>query len=175
MNMYSNYNMFISLQFPLILLFFTSVVIAQLPTAELPTAYEVLQEYGFPVGLLPASVTSYTLNRETGQFLVTLGNKCGFSFDGYDVRFKSTISGVIKKDSLTNLKGVSAKVMWMWTDVLWARRHGDEVDFSVGMFSAGFDVQDFEESPQCGCGFDCEDDLEAKDDKLLDLSMLQTT
>ncbi|KAL1225159.1 hypothetical protein V5N11_033570 [Cardamine amara subsp. amara] len=32
---------------------------------------------------------------------------------------------------------------------------GADLDFSVGVASANFPAADFEESPQCGCGFDC--------------------
>ncbi|XP_071687114.1 uncharacterized protein [Rutidosis leptorrhynchoides] len=157
--------MYISLQLPFIILLFTSVVLARRPTA-----YEVIQDYGFPVGLLPSSVKSYDLNRETGEFMVTLRDKCSFPFDGYDVKFKEVFSGVIKIDKLTKLKGISAGKFWVSMDIVEATRLGDEVDFSAGVFSLGFDVEDFEKSPQCGCGFDC-DDLKVKDDKLLDLSM----
>ncbi|GJS65821.1 hypothetical protein Tco_0133381 [Tanacetum coccineum] len=137
---------------PFIIILFTSAV------AQIPTAYEALQEYDFPVGLLPTSVTSYILNRATGEFLVTLSDKCSFSTDGYDLQFKPTISGVISLDKVTNLKGVSVKLLFFWMDIVEATRDEDEMDFSVGMFSAGFDVEAFEQSPQCGCGFNCDDD-----------------
>lgn len=32
---------------------------------------------------------------------------------------------------------------------------GDDLELSVGISSAGFPANDFEESPQCGCGFKC--------------------
>lgn len=150
---------------PFFLLFFTYTAIAQIPKTQ--TAYEVLQEYDFPVGVLPASVTSYTLNKETGEFMVNLGTKCSYKADGYHVMFKPTISGVISKDKVTKLKGVGVKIMFAWVEIKEAIRHGNEVDFSIGMFSAGFDVDDLEESPQCGCGFDC-NDLEMKGEKKME-------
>ncbi|KAJ4727704.1 DUF538 family protein [Melia azedarach] len=67
------------------------------------TAYEVLQEYDFPVGLLPKGVTGYELDISTVK--------------------------VIRDD--------------------------DELEFSVGIASADFAVSNFDESPTCGCGFDC--------------------
>ncbi|KAD3068678.1 hypothetical protein R6Q59_017298 [Mikania micrantha] len=135
---------------PFILLLFTCAAVAQTPTA-----YEILQEYDFPVGLLPTNVTSYTLNKETGEFLVNLGSKCTFSNDGYEVRYEPTITGVIRKDKVTKLKGVGVKLVFFWADIVKATRDEGEVDFSVGMMSLGFDVDSFEESPQCGCGFRC--------------------
>ncbi|PWA89597.1 hypothetical protein CTI12_AA111000 [Artemisia annua] len=130
---------------PFIIILFTSAV------AQIPTAYEVLQKYDFLVGLLPKSVTSYILNNATGEFLVTLSDKCSFSTDGYDLQFKPTISGVISLDKVNNIKGVSVKLLFFWMDIVAGTRDEDELD-SVGMFSAGFDVEAFEQSPQCGCG-----------------------
>ncbi|KDO87179.1 hypothetical protein CISIN_1g048574mg [Citrus sinensis] len=34
-----------------------------------PSAYDVLQEYDFPVGILPKGVTRYALNAETGELI----------------------------------------------------------------------------------------------------------
>ncbi|KAI3800928.1 hypothetical protein L1987_29028 [Smallanthus sonchifolius] len=144
--------------------------------AQIPTAYEILQEYDFPVGLLPTNVTSYVLNRDTGEFLVNLGNKCTFKNDGYDVKYQETISGLIRKDKLVRLKGVSVKLLIFWAEIVEATRDEGELDFSVGLLSAGFDVSAFEESPHCGCGFDCSEDKSRennmmKHSKLLDWSM----
>ncbi|XP_076888615.1 uncharacterized protein LOC143539081 [Bidens hawaiensis] len=122
------------------LLLFTCDAMTQAPP-HVPTAYEVLQEYDFPIGLLPTNVTSYTLNKETGEFLVNLGTICDFPYDGYEIKYKPTITGFIRRDKLTKLKG--------------ATRDEGEVDFSVGLLSAGFDVDTFDQSPQCGCGFHC--------------------
>ncbi|XAR58420.1 hypothetical protein NMG60_11013805 [Bertholletia excelsa] len=119
------------------------------------TAYQVLEEYDFPVGLLPKSVLSYELDSSTGKFKVLLNGTCSFSISGYSLKYKSTITGVIKKDKLTSLKGISVKVLILWLNIVEVIREGDEIEFSVGIASADFTVDNFEESPQCGCGFDC--------------------
>ncbi|KAK9055839.1 hypothetical protein SSX86_026924 [Deinandra increscens subsp. villosa] len=137
--------------FTIFFLLFTHAAVAQIP----PTAYEILQEYDFPVGLLPTNITSYTLNRDTGVFHVNLGNKCTFANDGYEVKYEPMISGVIKKDKLSQLRGVSVKLLFFWTDIVKATRDKGELSISVGLLSAGFDVDMFEESPECGCGFHC--------------------
>ncbi|KVI12462.1 Protein of unknown function DUF538 [Cynara cardunculus var. scolymus] len=139
-----------------ILCFFILLLIsAAITVAEKPTVYEVLKQYDFPAGLLPTGVTDYTLNNSTGEFEVMLGETCSFSVDGYDLKYKSTISGVISKDKLRKLKGVSVKLLFIWVDIVEVSRDEDELDFSVGILSAGFDIEGFEESPECGCGFDC--------------------
>lgn len=119
------------------------------------TAYEALEEYDFPAGLLPVGVTGYTLDEETGEFQVFLNNACTYSVQGYDLKYQSTISGTISKDKITDLKGISVKVLFFWVNIVEVTRDDDELSLSVGILSASFDISGFVESPQCGCGFDC--------------------
>ncbi|MCD7467841.1 hypothetical protein HAX54_005487 [Datura stramonium] len=123
--------------------------------SQSPTVYEILQEYDFPVGLLPKGVTRYELDQTTGNFAVYLEKTCTFSLSGYDLKYMSKITGKISKDRLTNLKGVQVKVLLFWINIVEVTRDGDELDFSVGIVSADFAIDNFFESPQCGCGFDC--------------------
>lgn len=121
-----------------------------------PSAYDVLQENDFPVGLLPKGATGYELNRETGEFSAYLNGSCSFSVENsYQLNYNSTIEGLISKDRLKNLKGVSVKVLLPWLNIVEVVREGDELHFSVGIASANFLVENFEECPQCGCGLDC--------------------
>lgn len=123
--------------------------------ADSPTVYEVLESYDFPVGLLPKGVTSYELDRSTGKFTVYLNKTCSFTIDGYNLRYKSKITGTISKDRIKNLNGIQVKVLLFWVNIVEVTRDGDELDLSVGIVSASFEVDNFDESPQCGCGFDC--------------------
>ncbi|XP_006655234.1 uncharacterized protein LOC102711535 [Oryza brachyantha] len=128
-----------------------------------PTAYEVLESYDFPVGILPKGVTSYTLDDSTGEFTATLdvsSSTCSFSIQGsYSLRYDPTITGRISTDHLTDLRGVSVKVLFFWLSIVEVTRRGDQLEFSVGILSSDFAVDNFLESPQCGCGFDCDDAL----------------
>ncbi|KAK7392297.1 hypothetical protein VNO78_20731 [Psophocarpus tetragonolobus] len=119
------------------------------------SAYDVLMEYGFPVGLLPKGALGYSLNRETGEFAVYFEGTCSFEIESYTLKYKSTITGVISKGRLYNLKGVTVKVLLLWLNIVEVDLQGDDVQFSVGIASANFGVQNFLVSPQCGCGFDC--------------------
>lgn len=49
------------------------------------------------------------------------------------------------------------KLLFFWVDIIEVSRHGDSLDFSVGIAGAGFPIDNFEESPQCGCGLNCND------------------
>uniref|UniRef100_A0A0E0GZ53 Legume lectin domain-containing protein n=1 Tax=Oryza nivara TaxID=4536 RepID=A0A0E0GZ53_ORYNI len=125
-----------------------------------PTAYEALATFDFPPGILPKGVVSYTLDDATGDFTATLNttSTCAFSIQGsYSLRYQRRLSGRIAADRLTNLQGVSVKILFLWVNIVEVTRHGDELGFSVGIASADFGIDNFLESPQCGCGFDCHD------------------
>lgn len=130
-------------------------LIASITGDKTPTVYEVLQEYDFPVGMLPVGITNYELDRNTGKFKVYLDKSCEFYVQDYRLRYKSTISGTISNKKLKNLAGISVKILILWLNIGEVSRDGDDLEFSVGILSAGFYIDNFVESPQCGCGFDC--------------------
>ncbi|XP_074279003.1 uncharacterized protein At5g01610-like [Silene latifolia] len=119
------------------------------------TAYDILKSYDFPVGLIPKGVTGYEFNPQTGEFKLYLPKTCKFHIQSYEIKYKTTISGILTKDRLYNLKGVSVKILLLWLNIVEVRNEDDELQFSVGIASANFPLDGFEESPQCGCGFDC--------------------
>ncbi|KAF8401443.1 hypothetical protein HHK36_012382 [Tetracentron sinense] len=123
---------------------------------DTPTVYDALKEYDFPVGLLPKGVVGYDLDKATGKFSAYLNGTCSFSLENsYQLRYKSTITGIISRDKLTNLKGVSVKVLLFWINIVEVVRDGEELEFSVGILSANFAIDNFVECAQCGCGLDC--------------------
>ena len=120
------------------------------------SAYDVLQSYNFPKGLLPKGALGYDLDKDTGKFNAYLNGSCGFSLEGsYQLKYRSTISGYISRNKLTKLKGISVKILFLWLDIVEVTRDGDGLKFSVGIASAEFAIDNFEECPQCGCGLDC--------------------
>ncbi|XP_010938380.1 uncharacterized protein At5g01610 [Elaeis guineensis] len=122
-----------------------------------PNAYEVLESYNFPIGLLPKGCLGYDLDTDTGKFSAYFNGTCSFSLEGsYQLRYQSTISGTISVGRLSDLRGVSVKVLFFWINIIEVTRHGDQLEFSVGIASADFTVDNFYENPQCGCGFDCD-------------------
>ncbi|XP_059659571.1 uncharacterized protein At5g01610-like [Cornus florida] len=119
-------------------------------------AYDVLKSYDFPMGLLPKGITGYDLDKSTEKFHAYLTGTCSFSLEGsYQLKYQSTISGYISKDRITNLSGISVKVLFFWLNIVEVVRRGDQLEFSVGIASADFGIENFEECPQCGCGLDC--------------------
>jgi hypothetical protein len=132
--------------------------------SDKPTAYEALAGFDFPPGILPKGAVAYTLDNSTGAFTATLdssasgsgGHVCEFSIQGsYSLRYQTKISGRISPDRIADLQGVSVKVLFFWLNIVEVTRSGDKMGFSVGVASADFGIDDFFESPTCGCGFDC--------------------
>ncbi|KAE8687275.1 serine/threonine protein phosphatase [Hibiscus syriacus] len=119
-----------------------------------PTAYEILRDFNFPTGLLPAGVTGYDFDPLSGKFSAFLNGTCTFTLQGaYKLRYKNTINGYISKGRLARLEGVSLKFLFFWVNVVEVLRKGDELEFSVGVAAAGFPMDDFDDSPQCECRF----------------------
>ena len=92
----------------------------------------------------------------TGRLHAYLNSSCSFSLEGsYQLKYKSTISGIISNNRLKDLSGISVKVLFLWLNIVEVIRDGDELEFSVGIASASFPIDNFYECPQCGCGLDC--------------------
>ncbi|RRT68304.1 hypothetical protein B296_00005774 [Ensete ventricosum] len=121
------------------------------------TAYQMLEKYDFPKGILPQGVQSYALN-QAGSFEVYLNGDCEFEVTGgYLLHYKRRITGTVGVGSLTNLRGVRVKVLFLWFGINEVVRSGDELKFYLGPLSASFGLSNFEECPSCRCGFDCAD------------------
>ncbi|CAM0955439.1 unnamed protein product [Alopecurus aequalis] len=119
--------------------------------ANEPSAYEMLERFGFPKGILPEGVTGYTLRQSDGAFQVFMARDCEFEVDGgYKLTYKRTISGSVVGGSIRDLRGVSVKIFfvnWGIDQVLMA--DADHLMFYVGPLSQAFTADNFEESPQC--------------------------
>ncbi|XP_008795299.2 uncharacterized protein LOC103711080 [Phoenix dactylifera] len=132
-----------------------SLAFAETNLSDAPTAYELLESFNFPRGILPRGVQSYLL-RKDGTFEVYLGGDCEFKVTGaYQLRYKTKITGTVESGTLKDLNGVSVKVLFLWIGISGVVRSGDELKFYVGPLSASFPLSNFEECPRCGGGFDC--------------------
>ncbi|KAJ8898602.1 hypothetical protein K2173_004215 [Erythroxylum novogranatense] len=149
--------MSISAVLPILLLLLLSPLSPKAISGEVQTAYEILAGYNFPIGILPKGVTGYELDENTGKFNAYLNDSCSFSLEGsYQLKYKSTISGVISDNKLRELSGVSVKILFLWLNIVEVVRDGDELQFSVGIASANFAIDNFYVCPQCGCGLNCD-------------------
>ncbi|CAL1398620.1 unnamed protein product [Linum trigynum] len=120
------------------------------------SAYDILAGFNFPAGLLPQGATGYELDPSTGRFRAYFNGTCSFSLEGsYQLKYKSVIGGYISENRLTQLTGVSVKILFLWLNIVEVVRSGDDIDFSVGIASASFGIDNFFVCPRCGCGLDC--------------------
>ncbi|RWW21976.1 hypothetical protein GW17_00013844 [Ensete ventricosum] len=115
----------------------------------------MLEKFDFPKGILPEGVKGYILNGD-GSFEVYLSENCEFTVEGgYILKYGRKITGKVKSGTLTDLKGVSVKVLFAWFGINEVVRNDSDISFSVGPLSASFPVSNFDECPRCNCGFDC--------------------
>ncbi|KAJ0977224.1 hypothetical protein J5N97_012698 [Dioscorea zingiberensis] len=127
--------------------------------ADAQTAYDVLERYNLPKGILPQGVQSYLLTKE-GSFEFFLADKCEFNVQGnYMLKYKTTITGTVESGVLRDLKGLSVRFLFVWIGISRVEVSGDELSFFVGPFSVSFPLSYFDKCPRCGCGFDCSNTL----------------
>ncbi|XP_066335178.1 uncharacterized protein [Miscanthus floridulus] len=137
----------------------TTTTTATSVNSTTPTAYEMLERYEFPRGILPEGVQRYELRPDDGSFEVFLSGRsgsCEFRVgDRYLLRYDRRISGTAREGSIRALQGVSVKVLFVWLAITEVDRAGDQLGFLVGPLAASFPLENFAESPRCHCGFDC--------------------
>lgn len=137
------------------LISYLSLVSARILDSDKPTAYEMLERFNFPKGILPQGAKGYIL-KENGNFEVFLNGDCKFEVEGgYSLHYKSKITGKVSMGSLKELQGVSVKVLFLWLSITDVSTADGQLYFYVGPAFASFPISNFEEIPQCGCGLDC--------------------
>ena len=117
-------------------------------------AHDVLSEYGLPRGLLPDSVTSYTLVNATGDFKMELASSCYVWFGDHYTYFDKSISGTISYGAISNLSGIQAKKLFIWVYItsMVARPERGVIEFYAGFISEDVPASLFEKMPVCGNG-----------------------
>ncbi|KAG9450407.1 hypothetical protein H6P81_010372 [Aristolochia fimbriata] len=114
------------------------------------TVFELLPQYGLPSGLLPDSVTSYTL-ADDGKFVVELEKPCYLQFE-YLVYYDRRITGTLKYGSISDLKGIQVKKLFLWLDVDEIRVDlppSDYIYFQVGWITKKLGVSQFAAVRSC--------------------------
>nr|AGV54581.1 hypothetical protein [Phaseolus vulgaris] len=114
------------------------------------SVYEVLPKFGLPSGLLPDSVTDYTLDEE-GQFAVALAKPCYIQFE-YLVYYEKKITGKLSYGSITNLKGIQVQRLLLWFNVDEIRVDlppSSNIYFQVGIINKKLSVDQFKTVHSC--------------------------
>ncbi|XP_051230562.2 uncharacterized protein [Lolium perenne] len=114
-----------------------------------PTAYEMLERYGFPPGILPAGAVSYDLGLD-GSFQVNFPSDCSFRVSKqYKVNYSSRVAGNIQNGSISGLEGVKVKILFAWINIREVDLDGGELRMHAGSVSKSFSLDHFSTSPQC--------------------------
>ncbi|KAJ9153355.1 hypothetical protein P3X46_026803 [Hevea brasiliensis] len=114
------------------------------------SVYEILPKYGLPSGLLPDSVTNYSLS-DDGRFIVLLEKPCYIQFD-YLVYYDKQISGKLNYGSITDLKGIEVQRFFLWFSVDEIKVDlppSDSIYFQVGIINKKLDVDQFKTVHSC--------------------------
>ncbi|ONK76618.1 uncharacterized protein A4U43_C03F30210 [Asparagus officinalis] len=115
------------------------------------TAYSELKSYGFPVGLLPVNVASYSLNRTSCDFAVHLDGRCRITLppDNYLASYERRITGKLVGGKIADLDGIRVRALFRWWSISGIRLSGDDLVFEVGVASARYPARNFDKVPEC--------------------------
>ncbi|XP_006663324.1 uncharacterized protein At5g01610-like [Oryza brachyantha] len=120
------------------------------PSSPDPTAYEMLQRFGFPVGILPEGVQGYRLGEDGSSFEVYLAGDCQFrAAKRYVLRYSSRVAGSVAAGSITSLEGVKVKETFVWLRISQVDVDGDQIRLHVGPFTKSVAADQLAVSPQC--------------------------
>ncbi|KAJ4824736.1 hypothetical protein Tsubulata_014991, partial [Turnera subulata] len=112
--------------------------------------HDLLPKYGFPRGLIPNNVESYTLS-PSGSFSIKLTNPCYIHFDRL-VYYDTEIKGKLSFGAVTDVSGIQAKKLFLWVSVtgIEVSKDGDgSIEFFSGFLSEKLPAKQFEEIPVC--------------------------
>ncbi|RVW97949.1 hypothetical protein CK203_021197 [Vitis vinifera] len=111
---------------------------------QLPKCVRGSSGVQLPNGLLPKGMKGYDLNSSTGEFSAYFNETCSFSVQGsYELKFSSTVTGYISKDTLSGLDGISVKFFLLTLNIVGIIRNGDNLVISAGVESAPFPIDNF--------------------------------
>ncbi|XP_077225441.1 uncharacterized protein At5g01610-like [Tasmannia lanceolata] len=130
------------------LLFYIITVSAS--NSETPNSvHDILPEFGLPKGLLPDSVTTYSLS-DDGTFVIELSHSCYVQFSDL-VYYSNKITGKLSYGSISDLSGIQAKKVFIWVPVTGIEMDpgSDEIEFHVGFLSEKLPAKQFESIPTC--------------------------
>ncbi|XP_015898355.2 uncharacterized protein LOC107431854 [Ziziphus jujuba] len=121
------------------------------PKSSPTPVHAELTNFGFPIGLLPNSVLSYTLNQTSGDFSVDLGDACKITLppDNYLATYSKKVTGKIVKGRIAEIDGIRVWAFFKWWSITGIRSSGDNLVFEVGMVTAKYPTKNFDASPAC--------------------------
>lgn len=136
-------------KFLLCLLVVVYLVLQQVVAKQSVT--QILVKNGLPRGLLPATVSSYTL-AENGKFQVNLWTSCTTKIGKEEIYYKKKITGELSYRHIKNLGGIQVHESWFWfsvTDIEVDSIIPNTIWFKIGYFSKAISSDVFQIAPIC--------------------------
>ncbi|PSS14509.1 Protein of unknown function DUF538 protein [Actinidia chinensis var. chinensis] len=120
-----------------------------IPSTSTADIHDLLPKYGFPRGLIPNAVKSYSLSPD-GSFVIELDRACYVQFDDL-VWYDKVVKGKISYGSVSDVSGIQAKKLFLWVSVtaIELNSGSDMIEFYVGALSEKLPVEQFETIPNC--------------------------
>jgi hypothetical protein len=114
-------------------------------------AYERIESFGFPQGILPHTITGYTFEPSSGRFTLYLEGECKVLIQHtYPLQYDKVITGLLSYGQLQDLRGIRVKAFYVWWSITAiSRSNDDNLSFAVGILSAKFPLQSFDDPPIC--------------------------
>ncbi|KAG5566180.1 hypothetical protein RHGRI_001946 [Rhododendron griersonianum] len=113
--------------------------------------HDLLPQYGFPRGLIPDAVKSYSLSSD-GSFAINLDRSCYVHFDDELVYYDKVVKGkMISYGSVSDMSGIQAKKLFLWVTVTGMTADSDAgmIEFHVGALSEKLPAKQFESIHSC--------------------------
>ncbi|QCE11380.1 hypothetical protein DEO72_LG10g2613 [Vigna unguiculata] len=114
------------------------------------TIYEVLSDYGLPMGLFPKGVKDFGLAHD-GSFWVHLDEACNAKFEN-ELHYERNVSGHLSCGMIDALTGLQAQDLFLWLEVMSIRVDVPTtglIYFDVGAAFKRFPLSLFETPPEC--------------------------
>ncbi|XAR60451.1 hypothetical protein NMG60_11033845 [Bertholletia excelsa] len=111
--------------------------------------HDLLPLYGFPKGLIPNAVKSYSLS-DDGSFTVELDRPCYVHYDDV-VYYDKHIKGKLTYGAVSDVSGIEAKQLFIWVPVtsIQIDSKSGMLEFYVGPLSKRLPAKQFETIPNC--------------------------
>jgi hypothetical protein len=112
--------------------------------------HDLLPDYGFPKGILPNNIASYTIS-PSGYFTLHLQSPCYVRFSGQLVYYDTFVSGTLTYGSVSGVSGIQAKILFVWLPVTGMKvdSRSGMLEFFVGALSKKLPANQFQDVPGC--------------------------
>ncbi|KAK1429077.1 hypothetical protein QVD17_11277 [Tagetes erecta] len=119
-------------------------------TFSKPTIYEFVGQFGFPPGVLPDSVTTYSTSESDGftNFAIYLSKPCYVKYE-YLVYFDQEITGKATYGQISDVKGLKVQALGIWFTVNEIKVDGNSLQFNIGFMTVKADIAQYQSIPSC--------------------------